>query len=253
MVNANLEEYNYPELYDLENPDFEPEGLFYLSIAQALGGPVLELGCGTGRMAIPLAQHGLKVTGLDLVPGMLAAARTKAGSLPIQWIEADVRNFHLGQQFKFIFEGGGVFMHMLTNADQDAFLACVREHLAPGGRFAISQFFPHCSGLQTVSEEKDWFTYLDKQGRTVRVSGTEHYDDLRQVKLETAIRRITVPDGDEIVHVAPLKLRYTFPQEMERLLDCAGFEILERYGGPDRSPLTADSRFQVYVCAKKGS
>jgi SAM-dependent methyltransferase len=253
---TNLEEYRNPELYDLENPDFEPEGLFYLALARETGGPVLELGCGTGRMTIPLAQNGLEITGLDVVPGMLALAREKAaglegGGLPIQWIEADARSCHLGCKFNLIFESGGVFMHMLSNADQQAFLGCVREHLAPQGRFTFSLFFPHYDNLVTVAEEKEWFSYQDRQGRSVRVSGTEHYDELRQVKVETAIRRVTNLDGSLTEHVAPLGLRYTFPLEMERLLDQAGFVVLERYGGADRSPLTNESRFLVYVCAHK--
>ena len=253
MVNhSNLEEYLYPELYDLENPDFEPEGPLYLSIANEMGGPVLELGCGTGRYTIPLAENGLEITGLDVVPGMLALAKTKAGNLPIQWIEADVRDFHLDRKFNFIFESGSVFMHMLTNADQLAFLARVREHLAPEGQFVFSLFFPHPGGLYTNAEEKDWFTYQDSKGSTIRVSGTEKYDELRQVKTETAIRHIVSSDGHEIVHVAPLQLRYTFPQEMEGLLDRTGFDVKEHYGSPDRSPLTDDSRYLVFVCVSKG-
>lgn len=132
-------------------------------------------------------------------------------------------------------------------------MARVREHLAPGGRFVVSLFFPHPNGLQTVAEANEWFSYQNRQGRKVRVGGTEKYDELRQVKVETAIRRIANPDGSETVYTAPLSLRYTFPQEMEALLDWAGFVVTERYGGPDRSPLTAASRFMVYVCAEKGS
>lgn len=246
----NLEEYDHPELYDLENPDFDPEGSFFLSIAAATGGPALELGCGTGRMTIPLAQHGLEITGLDPAAEMLALARAKAGDLPIEWIEADGRDFHLGRQFNFIFESGAVFMHMLTNADQQAFLRCVHEHLAPDGRFVFSVFFPHSDRIVSAPEEKEWLSYQDNQGRTVRVSGTEVYDELRQVKLETAIRRIMEPDGSETVHVAPLALRYTFPLEIEALLERAGFVVVERYGGADRSPLTSESQFMVYICSR---
>jgi SAM-dependent methyltransferase len=248
---SNLEEYSHPALYDLENPDFEPEGSFYLSIAQETGGPVLELGCGTGRYTIPVARSGLEISGLDLVPEMLERSKAKAGDLPIQWIEADARDFHLGRRFKLIFEGGSVFMHMLTNADQLRFLACVREHIAPEGRFVLSLLFPHPAELRTDLEEKEWFNYPDGQGGTVRVSGTDAYDELRQVKTETAVRRVISAEGQETMHVAPLQLRYTFPQEIELLLDRAGFDIIERYGGPDRSPLTGNSRHVVLICAAR--
>jgi SAM-dependent methyltransferase len=247
-MNSNLDEYRHPDLYDIENADFDPEGPFYLELARELGGPVLEIGCGTGRMTIPLAKAGLDMTGLDIVPEMLARAKEKAGDLPITWVEADARSYSLGKKFRFIFECGSVFMHQLTNADQQAFLERVREHLAPGGMFVVSLFFPHRENLENVPEEKEWFSYSDALGQMVRVSGSEVYDELAQVKNETAIRRITLLNGEEQVLAAPLCLRYTFPQEMEALLDHAGFRIIERYGGADRSPLTAESRFLVYVC-----
>ncbi len=249
--NLNLDEYAYPELYDLENPDFEPEGSLYLAIAKTVGGPVLELGCGTGRLTIPLAKYGLDMTGLDVVPAMLVRARDKACGLPIQWIEADVRSFSLDRRFNLIFESGSTFMHMLTNADQMAFLDKVQAHLAEGGYFVTSLLFPHPGLLQTDLEEKEWFTYPDGRGGEVHVSGYEEYDQLRQVKTETAIRRIRRADGEEIVHAAPLQLRYTFPQEMEGILERAGFEVVERYGGPDRSPLTNESQYLVLVCKNR--
>ena len=96
LEHTNLEDYEDPVLYDLENRDSEQGVLFYQSLAQQVKGPVLELGCGTGRITIPLAQQEIDMTGLDIVPGMLARAREKAGDLPIEWIEADVRDFHLG-------------------------------------------------------------------------------------------------------------------------------------------------------------
>ena len=244
----NLSEYENPLLYDQENPDFEPEGPFYLSVAQETGGPILDLGCGTGRMTIPIAQAGYEITGIDIVPGMIERAKQKAGNLTIDWLVADARDYHLGQQFRMIFESGSVFMHMLERTDQRAYLARVREHLAPGGRFVMSLYFPHPSRLQSDSEEKDWFTYQDEQGRTVRVTGTDVYDEIRQVKTETAYRHVQNEDGSETRYAAPLPLRYTFPQEMESLLEQAGLRVVDRFGGPDRSPLTSQSDYLVYIC-----
>jgi len=245
--NYNLDEYLDPDLYDMENRDSEPDASFLLALARETGGPLLDLGCGTGRLTIPLAQDGFEVVGLDIVPEMLAHAREKASGLPITWVEGDVRTFALDRQFKLIFEGGAVFMHQLSNADQVAYLERVRAHLAPGGRVVLCVFFPQLQRLETNLEEQEWFSYTDEQGRAVRVSGFEEYDALRQVKIETAVRRITGPDGVETVRTAPLSLRYTFPQEMEALLAHAGFRVVERYGGLDRSPLAPDSRLMVYV------
>ena len=107
----NLADYGDPIIYDQENSSFEPDGPFFLKMAQQVDGPVLDLGCGSGRIAIPLAQKGVDITGLDVVPGLLAQAKRKAENLPIRWVEADGRDFQLGQQFDFIFSAGCVFQH----------------------------------------------------------------------------------------------------------------------------------------------
>jgi ubiquinone/menaquinone biosynthesis C-methylase UbiE len=76
---------------------------FYAALAQETGGPVLEIACGTGRVSIPIARLGLAVTGLDIVPGMLARARSKSAGLPMRWVEGDARSFDLGERFRLIF------------------------------------------------------------------------------------------------------------------------------------------------------
>jgi len=101
----NLAEYADPILYDSENADFKPMRLYFGVMARQCEGEVLEIGCGTGRFTIPLAKQGVAVTGLDVVPGMLARARQKSAGLPVKWVEADARDFQLGQQFGLIFMG----------------------------------------------------------------------------------------------------------------------------------------------------
>jgi SAM-dependent methyltransferase len=243
----NLDEYADPALYDLENHKFEPEGPFYLALAQRLGGNVLELGCGTGRLTIPLAQQGLTMTGLDVAPQMLRLAREKASALPIHWVEADARRFQLGRRFGFIFEAGATFQHMLTRADQVAYLTRVREHLAPGGHMVVAAQML-AEGLMTDEpDEAEWFSYTGPEGQPVRVSGNQLYDAATQIKTETAYRRWHTAEGEEVVRVAPLKLRLTFPAEMEALLRENGFVVRERYGDYDFSPLADSSPNQLYV------
>ncbi len=244
----NLAEYDNPDVYDWENHDFEPDGPFYLALAQVLGGPALEIACGTGRLAIPMAQQGVEITGLDIVPGMLARAREKAGGLPIRWVEADARQFDLGAQFRLIFMSPATLQHFLTRPDQEAALACVRRHLAPGGRFVLSTLFPHARNMGDSTAEQEWFTYANDLGQDVRVSGADSYDDLQQIHTETAYRRWKDDAGQEILQVAPLSLRYFFPQELETLLHYNSFEVLERYGDWDRSPLGGDCQMMIFVC-----
>jgi SAM-dependent methyltransferase len=242
----NLVEYDHPNLYDLENRDFTPQGPFYLALAQQTGDLVLELGCGTGRITIPLARHGVAITGLDIVPGMLEQARRKAADLPIDWVEADARTFQIPTTFRLIYATTGAFHHMLERADQEALLARVRAHLAPDGLFAFDVGTSQVIG--DMSEEQPWFSYADEQGREVRVSGTCHYDSLRQVYTEAAYRRWQAADGREVTHYSPLEMCFFYPQELEALLHYNGFTVLEQYGDYNRSPLTAESRTMIYVC-----
>jgi SAM-dependent methyltransferase len=247
LESSNLSEYADPALYDLENPDLEPVNAFLLSLAQETNLPVLELGCGTGRCTIPLAKHGIEVIGLDVLPGMLALAKRKAGDLPIQWLEADARAFQLGRQVGLIFDVGEAFLHVLERADHEAILACVHEHLDPKGRFVLSTAFLRLEIL-TTQEEHDWFSYTTPQGVEVRVSGTTRYDPVRQIYHEDAIRRWRDATGQEVVRLAPLARRRFFPQELEALLHYNGFKTLHCYGDWDRSPLTETSPMMIFVC-----
>lgn len=251
MTQDNLIEYADPQIYDLENDDFESDRQFFLELARRTGDPVLELGCGTGRLTIPLAQAGVDITGIEIVSGMLELAKQKAGDLPIRWVHADVREYYLGRSFRLIFESGCVFQHMLTRPDQEAFLNRVLEHLDDEGLFVFGSIFPALKQLENVDVEKEWFTTQHPDGWEIRVSGTEYYDALRQVKVETAYRRWKDANGREIVRVAPLSLRYNFPQELDALLHYNGFTVDERYGGNDKSPMTDESRLMIYVCRKR--
>jgi SAM-dependent methyltransferase len=231
---ANLDEYADPDHYDQENPAFEPDGPFYQELAQRLGAAVLELGCGTGRLTIPLAR-----------------ARRKAGNLPIRWVEADARSLALGATFDLILDTGEVMQHALTRTEHEAILARVREHLAPQGRFVTSALLPR-AGLITDQDEHPWFDYADAQGRHVQVSGTVRYDPLEQVYHEDAIRRWREADGREVTRLAPLARRLFFPQELEALLHYNGFAVVERYGDWDGAALERESPRLIFVCAQNG-
>jgi SAM-dependent methyltransferase len=246
---ANLLEYSEPDLYDLENPDFAPDGAFYLALTQQYAGPVLDLGCGTGRITIPLARHGVPITGIDVMPAMLARAQSKAANLPITWVQADVRAFQLPAHFRLILDTGTTLQHVLDRVDHEAVLARVREHLTPDGYAVFHTFAPHPTRLVNMAEH-DWFTYAAEPGRTVRVSGSIRYDHRNQVFHEDAIRRWQDVTGQEIVRSAPLARRMFFPKEFELLLHYNGFKVVQQYGDWNGSPITNDSQLMIMVCAR---
>jgi SAM-dependent methyltransferase len=248
VEHTNLEEYDDPEIYDFENRAFEPDGPFYLELAQRMGGSTLELGCGAGRVAIPLARHGVDLTGLDISAAMLSLARRKAGDVVIRWTQADVRAFHLPTQFHLIYMAGGSFHHMLSRTDQEALLTRVREHLHPQGVFVFDAIMPSPALMTNVDTEEPWYSYEDARGRTIHLSGTQHYDPLLQIKHETAYRRWTGVDGQEVIKRARLALRYVFPQELEALLHYNGLSMVERYGTWDRTALMEASKTMIVAC-----
>jgi SAM-dependent methyltransferase len=137
--------YDDPALYDLVMP---PDGseAFYLAEAQEHGdGPVLELACGTGRVAIPIARSGREVVGVDASPAMLAAAAEKAvaAGVALTLVEGDMRRFDLGgRRFPLIFMARNSLLHLHTPEEFKACLTGVRQHLAPDGVFAFDVFVP---------------------------------------------------------------------------------------------------------------
>lgn len=246
-LHDNLIEYADPALYDDENRTFEPDGPFFRDLILRVGQPALELACGTGRLTIPLARAGIDITGLDITPGMLSRARQKAAGLPVEWIEADARTFRLEPQFKVIF-ASGFFQHLLERPDQEAVLRRVRDHLAPGGVFAFNLFFPHADSLADAPDEQEWDRYENARGQMVIVTGMDHYDPIRQIRTETAIRRWTESDGREVVQSAPLQQRMFFPAELDALLHYNGFSVSGLHGDYDSRPLRPDDRLMIVVC-----
>jgi SAM-dependent methyltransferase len=259
----NLEEFADPAGYDRK--DSSDTGVaFYAALARETGGPVLEIACGTGRVAIPIARQGFAVTGLDVVPGMLELARSKSAGLPVRWVEGDARTFGLGERFRLVFLTGNAFQLFLTNADQEALLGRVRAHLHDEGLFAFETRNPRWRtsegrdedpdglfvDLETREEEEARPAFTDANGREVRESRTRTYDHVAQVLHWTSYRRWHegVRERTKITRTA---LRYTFPQELAALLHHNGFTIARRYGDWDGKPLSVASPSIIVVCRKR--
>jgi SAM-dependent methyltransferase len=255
----NLEEFSDARNYDMEDPS-DTGVAFYSTLAQEAGGAVLEIACGTGRVAIPIAQLGFPVTGLDIVPGMLARARSKSAGLPTRWVEGDGRSFNLGEQFRLIFLTGNAFQAFLTNADQAALLQRVHAHIHDQGLFAFetrNPLFPTTQtreglflNLQTCDEETSGPSFIDVDGHEVRVSRTQVYDHVAQILHITTYKRWQAGDKQQ-TKITRIALRYTFPQELAALLDYNGFTILRQYGDWNYEPLSATSPSIIVVCRKR--
>ena len=261
LDHTNLEEFSDPLEYDLE--DSTHTGVaFYRALARETGGPVLEIACGTGRVAIPIARDGIPVTGLDIVPGMIERARGKADGLPARWLVGDARSFAIAERFRLVFLTGNAFQAFLTNADQEALLQRVQAHLHDQGVFAFETRNPLLPNvepraglfitLDTHTEEEAGASYINAEGREVRMSRTRRYDHVTQIVHLTRYKRWNDGSQDR-VDVARTALRYTFPQELAALLYYNGFTITRQYGDWNEKPLGATSPSIISVCRRRAS
>ena len=247
-----LEGYRDAQAHDLEDEGYDADFSLTAQLARELGGPLLDLACGTGTMAIRLAEQGFQVTGLDIIPEMIAWASQKAAAhgVAIEWVVADARTFHLHRQFPFIYMLGNAFQHFLTRADQEALLARVREHLHPQGCFLFGTRHPTPRNLfETRFSEPQTYTLPD--GRQYLLSEEQAYDPITQIQHYTFHEHWLEPEGLQEKRKYRGALRYVFPQEMEALLHYNGFQIRSCYGNWQQDPLTATSREMIYICQKR--
>ena len=218
---------------------------FFVAAAQAAGGPVLEVGCGTGRVLLPTARAGVAIVGLDSSPGMLAVCRRRVAAEPepvrsrIELVEADMRDFKLGRRFALVTLPFRPFQHLLNVADQLACLTTIREHLVPGGRLILDLFNPSLEALaqQSVGEivgTEPEFSMPD--GRRIirhhRITARDRFNQINDVEL---LYDTTYPDGREARTVHAFRMRYLFRFEAEHLLARAGFAIDALYGDYEKS------------------
>lgn len=250
----NLEEFTDPVNYDLEQaPLSGPRIAFWRRMAAQFGGPVLELCCGTGLVALPVAAMGLSVTGVDLAAPMLAHAQAKSGraNLDIRWIHADVRSLALARRFSFVILTGNAFQAFLTRADQDALMAAVTRHLAPGGVFGFETRNPAGHDLRDEPEGPTEIDYVDAAGHRVLLSSSQAWDESAQVVHWTTYRRWSDDDGPQ-VRTSHIACRFTSADDIEALLEAHGLEIVAQYGDWDFSPARADGEHLVTLCRPRG-
>jgi 2-polyprenyl-3-methyl-5-hydroxy-6-metoxy-1,4-benzoquinol methylase len=246
----NLEEFTDPPNYDIEEGERSaPRIAFYRDLAKSIGGPVLEIACGSGLATIPIAALGLDVTGVDLAHSMLEHARKKAErqKLNIRWVEADARSFNLGEKYQFIFLTGNAFQAFLRREDQETLLASVKRHLAPNGIFAFETRTPSGHDLTNQPAEEFDQSYTSVEGHRVSVSFTQLYNPIEQVMYWTSYRRWNdgKSDHQKETHIA---CRFTHPQELEALLYYNGFEIIQQYGNWNKENLSPSSPSIISIC-----
>ena len=250
------------EFYDHVVPYKEREDVaFFVHAAQDAGGPVLEIGCGTGRVLIPTARAGVEIAGLDLSTHMLSMCRQRLEQEPpevqsrVTLVQGDMRAFNLPGRFQLVTLPFRPFQHLQSVEDQLACLACIRHHLVGGGRLILDLFNPSLIFLtsDTVGQEygeEPEFSMPDGR-RVVRRAKTVSRDYFNQVNHAELIYYVTHPDGrtERLVHT--LSMRYLFRFEAEHLLARSGFTVEALYANYDKSPYGSTYPGDLIFVARK--
>jgi 2-polyprenyl-3-methyl-5-hydroxy-6-metoxy-1,4-benzoquinol methylase len=226
-----------------------PDLPFYLERVAAAGGPVLELGCGTGRLCIPLASQGHQIWGLDLSAPLLERARRKAAELgaAVELRHGDLRSFDLARQFRLVLMPYNVFNHLTDLPSISGCLSSVRRHLGAGSQLIIDTFNPSLRALSSSpTAVKPVIEYVHPKLR-VKVVLTEQnaYDEASQINTITWSYKV---GEQEAARVDVLRMRIFFPQELDGLLSLNGFEIEQKLGDYDGRPFTSSSPKQLMIC-----
>lgn len=251
------------ELYDLvpiysERRDVE----FYVDLCRRASGTVLELGCGTGRVLIPIAAAGTQIVGLDASPHMLSRCRANLSSQArdirhrVRLVQASMTDFHLAESFATVIMPFRPFQHLVRVEDQIACLECVHAHLGSAGILVFDVFqvdFARITDPWCKEETEDVPELVVPDGRRLRrcnrIVATHPAEQYNEVEI---IYYVTGADGSTERLVQRFPFRYFFRYEIEHLLGGCGFHIVEMFGDFDRSPFSDTSPEMIFVAQKAG-
>jgi SAM-dependent methyltransferase len=236
--------------YDACYADRTQDVTYYAARACESDGLILEVGCGTGRVTIPLARTGREVHGLDASPAMLRILGEKLAAQPqlaVRLHQGDMRNFTLEQSFAQVFVPFRAFLHMDTIDDQLAALGTFRRHLAAEGRLILDVFAPSYDQLSRDQLDAPVPTKFLHDGRVITAHDYVRYSHGEQhLEIERHLDHIAA-DGCVRRKVERFHLRYVFRYEMELLLRLAGFHLETVHGGFDGRPYDYHSGEMIFT------
>jgi SAM-dependent methyltransferase len=261
MRNTNDEYAGSAKYYDYVGLYRDREDVqFWIDEATASGGPVLELGCGTGRVVIPTAREGIAITGLDMSDAMLETCQAKLAEEPkdvqdrVTLVKGDMRSFDVGTNFALVTMPFRPFQHLNEVEEQLSCLQSIRRALRSDGRLVFDLFNPSIPKLNTPLGEvmivEEPFTMPD--GRSVvRKHRFIDRDLFRQVNTMDLIHEVTWPDGRVEEDVWRFQMRWFFRYEIEHLVERAGFTVEKVYADYDKSAYGSKYPGELIVVARK--
>ncbi|HUF85712.1 MAG TPA: class I SAM-dependent methyltransferase [Acidimicrobiia bacterium] len=230
------------QVADVYDRMYGPDDEAVACLADLAGtGPVLELGIGTGRLALPLADRGLEVHGIDSSQAMVDQLRAKPGGDDISVTIGDFADVDVDGSFPLVFIAFNTFFALIDVETQQRCFENVAAHLTAGGRFVVGVFVP-----DTSRWERD--QHLEVQAVKVdgaRLSASRH--DPQNQRVDALIMWVS-NDG---VRTWPARLRYSYPRELDEMAAAAGLALEHRWSGWGREPFADDSTYHVSVYVRE--
>ena len=247
-------------LYDVDNRDILHDDIpFYLEYAKKHQGEVLELGCGTGRVALALASEGFRVTGLDLSNQMLDVFRTKLADKPeladkITLVHGNMATFSFDRKFGMVITPFRAFQALIDDRDIDNSLACINRHLSDNGIFIVNVFNPNPERMTEQAwcypEIVQWERLDEKTGNyVVKKHWGDGIDIANRVIYPHFAFEVIYPNGKTERIVDDFSLKYYSNDQLRAVIEKADMEIIEEYSWYDKMPF--DRREIIFVCKKK--
>jgi SAM-dependent methyltransferase len=250
------------DLYDAVYENRNPRDInFFLGYSTRIGGATLELGCGTGRVLLPTARSGCRITGLDLSPYMLEKCKEKLRGQSedvqkrVRLVEGNMTGFETGETYSLVTMPFRPFQHLIEVEEQKECLACIHRHLENAGVLLLDVFhcYPPAMYDPKYWAEQDYQKDLRlADGRSLRCTTRisdfhrdEQYNDIEIIYYITDRKGVT----QRLVQAFPF--RYFFRYELEHLLSLSGFKVVDLFGDYDKSTFSNDSPEMIFVAEKK--
>jgi len=238
--------------YDLDVGHLDYDLPFYLEMARRCGSPILELGVGTGRVALPLARAGFAVTGVDASAAMLDALRAKAPPPRLELVRASFHEIRLRKRYRLAFFSFNSFMHLTGETEQQAALESVHRHLRTDGVLIVDLPAPSRDYAAAVGELMLEWVRTDPRTRhqVIKLVAAEG-DAASQQEQVTYLFDEVSGDGRLTRQIAQFALHHFGRREIQHLLGGAGFEIEQTYGSHDLEPFGSKSERMILVARKR--
>ena len=242
------------EYYDLEYGDFAEDLPLYLQLAHRSGSPVLDIGCGTGRVTVALAEAGFHVTGIDESAPMLARAQARLRARDdlagrVELLQTGASDYCNEARFRLAIMALTTFAHFQTPAEQSEVLTSVRRCLSPHGRLVMDLANPDLAEFRQNDRllMLHWQRSVPHKQQLIQKWLTFHLEQENQLQIYTLMYDTIGADGNVRRTVVTMPLRYTFRYEAELLLERTGFAVETVFGSYQMDPFDSDSERMILV------